>query len=107
MSSGNFKLIIISPEKDIPGEALTISRLFEEGLEILHIRKHDHTRQEVKNLISAIPKDFHPRIVLHQHYELLDEFELKGAHLTEHRRKEGKIFFASVRTNLLLLLSIF
>lgn len=92
MSSENFKLIILSPEKDIPGEAPTINRLFEAGLEILHIRKHDHTRQEVKNLISAVQKDFHPRIVLHQHYELLDEFDLKGAHLTEHRRKEGRTF---------------
>jgi thiamine monophosphate synthase len=85
----NFKLIVITPEKNITGEAGIINNLFEAGLQVLHIRKHNHTRQEIKNLVSGIDKKFHPRIVLHQHYDLLNEYTLKGAHLPENRRIEG------------------
>jgi thiamine-phosphate pyrophosphorylase len=85
----NFNLIVITPEKDIAGEAGTITKLFQAGLQTLHVRKPNHIRQELKNLLSEIPKEFHSRIVLHQHYELLNEFDLKGAHLPENRRKEG------------------
>jgi thiamine-phosphate pyrophosphorylase len=85
----NFKLIIITPEKTSSGEAEIITELFQAGLKILHMRKPDHTRQEVKNLLNGIPKYFHSGIVLHQHYELLNEFDLKGAHLPESFRREG------------------
>ncbi|HTA26540.1 MAG TPA: thiamine phosphate synthase [Bacteroidia bacterium] len=87
--TANFKLIVITPEKGITGEADTITRLFEAGLQILHIRKHNHIRQEIKNLLTDIPQKFHKDIVIHQHYDLLNEYDLKGAHLPENFRMEG------------------
>ncbi|HTB32061.1 MAG TPA: thiamine phosphate synthase [Bacteroidia bacterium] len=83
-----FKIVVITPEKDMMEEPAIITGLFQAGLQTLHIRKPNHTRLTIKNLLLAIPKDFHSSIVLHQHYDLLNEFELKGAHLPEKRRKE-------------------
>jgi thiamine-phosphate pyrophosphorylase len=83
----NFKLIIITPEKDIAGEAGIVNGLFGAGLELLHIRKPNHTIEETRNMLKAISVVFYPKIVLHNHYELLDEFNLKGAHLPERVRK--------------------
>ncbi len=85
----DFKLIVITPEKDMAGEAGIVNRLFEAGLQTLHVRKPNHTRQEIKNLLSEIHENFRHRVVLHQHYELLNEYDLKGSHLPENRRIEG------------------
>jgi thiamine-phosphate pyrophosphorylase len=90
MQADSFKLIILTPDKNIAGETGTINSLFQNGLQTLHVRKPNHTRNEIKNLLLEISKDFHSRIVIHQHYELLNDFNLKGAHLPENRRKEGE-----------------
>jgi thiamine-phosphate pyrophosphorylase len=82
----NFKLIVITNETDIPGEDEKITGLFEAGLQTLHVRKYNLTRLEVINFLSRIPSKFHPGIVLHQHYDLLNKFNLKGVHLSENRR---------------------
>jgi thiamine-phosphate pyrophosphorylase len=91
MMAKDFKLIIITEEKDIYGESQLIPLLFEAGLPLLHIRKPFHTLQETKALIKSIPAAFHSKIVLHGHYELLNDFNLKGAHLPERIRKESDI----------------
>lgn len=85
----NFKLIVITPERTSKEESSIIAGLFNTGLQTLHVRKPDHTRREVQELIAGIPADFHSRIVLHQHHELLYEFNLKGAHLSEYQRQNG------------------
>ncbi len=84
-----FKLIIITPENSIPGEAGFINRLFTEGLELLHIRKPEYAIEETRNLLESISPAFYPKIVLHSHFKLLHEFHLKGAHLPEKIRREG------------------
>jgi thiamine-phosphate pyrophosphorylase len=90
MKLENFKLIVITHEKYIAGEAVSINGLFEAGLQFLHIRKPSYHTEGIKNLLGFISKDFHPKIVLHGHYELLESFNLKGAHLPEKTRKGGK-----------------
>ena len=75
------KLIVITAEKFLENEAIIINRLFEEGLETLHLRKPDATANDLRLLINEIHPDYHPRIVLHDHFELTNEFSLKGVHL--------------------------
>jgi len=89
MRPENFKLIVITPEKEITEEANLLTNLFESGLQLLHLRKPDYTINEIRNLITDIPAIFHPKIVLHSHYELLNDFNLKGIHLPEKLRLEG------------------
>jgi len=91
MMANNFKLILITQNKDIAEENRLLNNLFEAGLQLLHIRKPTHTIQETRTLLKSIPPIFHPKIVLHNHYELLTDFKLKGAHLPEKIRKAGNI----------------
>lgn len=84
----DFKLILITAEQDIKKETEWINALFENGLLLLHIRKPAYTIGEVKKFLNAIPSDFYSRIILHNHYELLNEYPLKGIHLPEKIRKE-------------------
>jgi thiamine-phosphate pyrophosphorylase len=88
--SEKFKLIVITTEKAGKDESDLINELFEAGLQSLHLRKPNYSIEETKTLLNAISSDFHPKIVIHKHYELLNVFNLKGAHLSEIARKEGK-----------------
>ena len=82
-----FTLIVITPEQDHPKEIEIITSLFECGLQLLHIRKPNTNTGELREYIQHIPKQFHKRIVIHSHYALAKEFNLRGIHLTEKARK--------------------
>ncbi|MHB8261916.1 MAG: thiamine phosphate synthase [Bacteroidia bacterium] len=86
----NFKIIVITPEIDSPKETTVICKLFEMGLQVLHLRKPNTSIDELRKYIQRIPKQFHKRVVLHSHYELIKEFNLKGVHLTEKARESVK-----------------
>jgi len=75
------KLIVITTEIIFEGEAEAINLLFENGLETLHLRKPSASRQEMTAFIEQIREDFHSRIVLHDHYDLVELLHLKGIHL--------------------------
>ncbi len=75
------KLILITREDLFPEEIACICELFANGLEVLHIRKPSLTRQDTAALLAAIPAIYHPQIVLHDHYELMEQFGLKGIHM--------------------------
>jgi thiamine-phosphate pyrophosphorylase len=93
----NFKLIVITSERDNVGEAEWIDKLFRAGLVLLHYRKPTHTIAKARSFIESISPSFHSKIVIHNHYELLNEFDLKGIHMPEKIRKEG---YSSVRENI-------
>ena len=63
------------------GEALFIDRLFGHGLDLLHLRKPSSTIEACRELLRQIPKRWHSRIVLHDHFPLTGEFHLHGVHL--------------------------
>ena len=83
----SFDLLLISPEKDIVGEAKTVSKLFSHGLEIFHLRKPHWNVEQAQRYLESIPKEFHNKIVLHSHFQLTDRFGLKGIHLNEENKK--------------------
>jgi|SRR6185437_183975 len=87
----SFKLIVITPEKNHPKEFELITALFENGLQLLHLRKPQATENELRNYLKLIPKKFYRKIVIHSHYKLAKEFNLKGVHLTEKVRKAKRI----------------
>lgn len=62
-------------------EAEQIAAHFENGLQILHLRKPDASAAEYENLLRQIPEVFHERITLHDHFELADRFAVGGVHL--------------------------
>ncbi|MFL5751893.1 MAG: thiamine phosphate synthase [Bacteroidia bacterium] len=84
----NFKLIILSPEHSLKNETLLLQRLFRAGLKFFHLRKPAYSYDQLRKYLNEIPKEFHSRIIIHSHYKLLDEFQLKGIHLPENSRKD-------------------
>jgi thiamine-phosphate pyrophosphorylase len=88
-------LAILSDSKtnDLEKEIETLVSLFENGLEILHIRKKKFSTQEMEKYILAIPAKYHNRIIIHSHYKLALKYDLKGIHLNSKRRKSLRYRF--------------
>lgn len=75
------KLIIITPEVLFDGEVMAINRLFAEGLETLHLRKPASEESDIQVMLDKINPAFHSRIVLHDHFQHIEKYNLKGVHL--------------------------
>lgn len=83
------ELIIISSPDQVNDETKIINKLFESGLEYFHIRKPADTGEQVRKLIAGIEPNYYPRLSLHQHHCLAEEFGIKRLHYTENER--GKL----------------
>lgn len=75
------KLILMTRPEFFTQEHRIITALFEEGLDILHLRKPNTTAELSERLLHLIPENYHKRIVTHDHFHLQQEFALKGIHL--------------------------
>ena len=73
--------IAITPESLFDGEASYIIAILQNGWDYVHLRHPGATLREMRTLIEAIPQNFHKRLRLHGHFELLNEFNLGGIHL--------------------------
>lgn len=81
-------IIVITSEISIKNEAQKINQLFEAGLECLHFRKPNLTIHQCRFSLNQIDSKYHNRIVIHHFHELINEFNLKGIHFTEQKRKD-------------------
>ena len=80
-------LVVISSPTAVADEAIIINALFDEGLEVLHLRKPDYGKDEIRSLMEKIKPQYYNRIALHQHHELADDFGINRLHFTEEKRK--------------------
>lgn len=76
-------IIIITPEKNVANETEVINELFQEGLDLLHIRKPLMNLEEMKDFIQKINSEFHHRLVLHGHYDLAESYNISRHHFRE------------------------
>lgn len=74
-------VIVISNPTAIAGEQAIIEQLFDEGLEIFHVRKKNFSENELRIFIEQIPEKYFSKIVLHSHFHLSEEYNLKGIHV--------------------------
>jgi thiamine-phosphate pyrophosphorylase len=81
-----YPLIVISHSEVFTGEAAIIQQLFAEGLHCFHLRKPGAGEEEVRQLLDAIPAEYHPRIALHAFHHLADEYGIQRLHFTEQHR---------------------
>ena len=72
--------IVITPPEIIQNEVHLWEALFLAGLKRLHVRKPEATLAELKDMLICLPAKYHSRVVLHQHFQLIDEFNLGGLH---------------------------
>lgn len=77
------KLIVISYPTFIPNEAMLINQLFQSGLESFHLRKPEWEISQFEQLLGQIPVKFRNRIVIHDHFHLVERYHLSGIHFTE------------------------
>ncbi|WP_404984666.1 thiamine phosphate synthase [Chryseobacterium sp. M5] len=82
-------IIVISPEEIVLNETEIINKLFQEGLDLLHIRKPFIVQNEMKDFIQKIDSKFHSQLVLHSHYDLAENFNISRFHFREIDRKNG------------------
>lgn len=75
------KLILLTNEEFFEEEDQIISALFEEGLDILHLRKPGADPVYSERLLTLLPDAWHRQIVVHDHFYLKEEFNLMGIHL--------------------------
>ena len=78
--SAPLALLVISPEAEDPREHPTLAELFAAGLTSYHLRKPTWSRDQLAAWLHALPSQFHPRLVLHTHHDLVTEFTLGGLH---------------------------
>jgi thiamine-phosphate pyrophosphorylase len=81
-------MIIISSPTPQVGEIETIHSLFENGLELLHVRKPEFTKLEMEVFVSAIRQEYRNQLSLHSHHQLAEAFGINRIHFTEKKRNE-------------------
>lgn len=75
------KLIIISPATKVDCEDYIYNILFEKGLSHLHIRKLNASEDVYRYIIENIDRKYRDRIIIHDYYKLVDEYNLGGIHI--------------------------
>lgn len=80
-------IVLIAPENDVPNEIEILHQLFQEGLEYYHFRKPHKNYQEHCDYLNLIDELYHNRIVVHYFHELVNEFNIKGIHFQEQKRR--------------------
>lgn len=73
--------ILITNSIDVTFEADKINAMFQNGLDVLHIRKSNYNTEKLRKYINKIDKKFHNKIMIHDSFELLEEFDLRGIHV--------------------------
>ena len=80
---GVMKLLLLSSPNFFVEEDKILATLFEEGLDILHLRKPNSEPVYCERLLTLLPEKYHQRIVTNDHFYLKDEFDLMGIHISE------------------------
>ena len=86
-------MIAITNPIPIANEIDTIHSLFENGLELLHIRKPDFSAAEMRSFLSEIKSSLRGQLVLHSHHHLASAFSTNRIHFSESERKKTLILF--------------
>ena len=77
------KLILLTTPDFFVQENTIINSLFSEGLDMLHILKPQSEPVYCERLLKLIDKEWHKKIVTHEHFYLKSEFKLRGIHLSQ------------------------
>ena len=78
-------IVVITPPYPVADEELIVNRLFENGLHLLHLRKLNAERDVYERFIQKIEPRFRERIIVHDYFDLVESYGLKGVHLKSHQ----------------------
>lgn len=81
-------IVLIAPENDVSNEIEILNQLFQKGLQYYHLRKPSKSYKEHCEYLNQIDKQYHDRVVVHYFHELINEYNLKGVHFQEQKRRD-------------------
>lgn len=81
-------MIVITNPIQIADEISTIHSIFENGLELLHVRKPNFSEEDMITFITEIKSDLRKQLVLHSHHQLASGFGINRIHFSESKRKK-------------------
>ena len=87
------KFTLITNPYDVTFETDIINRLFREGLDELHLRKPDYTKDDYMEFIERIDPEHHSKLVLHSYYTLVHNYDIRKIHLNYNWRKNPAMRF--------------
>lgn len=93
------KLILITTPTYFVEEDQILTALFEEGLDILHLRKPQTSPVYAERLLTLIPEKYHKRIVVHDNFYLKEEYKLKGIHLNSRNPEPPENYSGHISTS--------
>lgn len=86
---GNFRIIAFTPEEPVDNEALKIAHLLDSGaVDDVHLRHPQADECQMAAILDAIPSTLHHKIHIHSCFNLLQRYNLAGAHLNSRWGKE-------------------
>lgn len=80
-------IIVISDTELFAGEANIVNQLFDNGLQLFHLRKYNNSQSEIECFIDQIKPEYRKRLVLHQFHEMVGGFGIRRLHFSERDRK--------------------
>jgi thiamine-phosphate pyrophosphorylase len=80
------QLLVVSHPRMIANEAEVINALFDEGLELFHLRKPTASENELTELLQNINAGNYSKIAIHQHHLMAENFGIKRIHFSEANR---------------------
>ncbi len=82
-------IVLIAPEKDVKDEITILNQLFKAGLEYYHFRKPTKDYKEHCYYLNQIDSKYHNRVIVHYFHKLINQYNLKGIHFQEQKRREN------------------
>jgi thiamine-phosphate pyrophosphorylase len=95
------KLIVITSSELIEDEHYLLGEMLDMGLPSLHVRKPQLSSAELKNYLGKFSRNQQKKIIIHTHYNILWNIDLKGIHVSkQHRKKQFSFFFSKATLRL-------
>ena len=81
MGADPMLLIAVTPHDPVDNEWHKVEALLQSGWHRVHLRHPDSTLADMRRIIERIDQKYHNRIVLHGHFDLINDFNLGGLQL--------------------------
>jgi thiamine-phosphate pyrophosphorylase len=81
-------MVVVSSPVPVPQEAECFNRLFEAGLDILHVRKPEAGEEVFNDLLQGIDPRYYARLAWHHHHTVGEAWGMQRIHLTSVIRQQ-------------------
>lgn len=94
IANAPFRLLVITPEGSYQQETQWVSRLFNKGLDTLHLRKPGWDIGQLLTYLHRLDACWYPQIMVHYQADIRDYLPVKGVHFQQHTLPKVKPSYA-------------